>query len=405
MYSNGVLYSINKQTSETREITIPAIYKPLLEDHEPHVYTDQSESIWIYTYQNSLLLYKSNLTQQWEDICLNSCNDIQYNRVQRILDLGDGNVWILTSHMGLVIYNTLNKSLTNLLHNPLKPHTIASNNLNTIYRDKDGIIYIGNFKHGISYYSPMSQIILCNKSLEYDDILTFCKDTDPGFIYYGTDGTGLIRQSLITDAYEKIPTPANIVVDLSIDSKSRLWIGTFQKGLLCYLKGQIRQYTTSNSQLLEDNVYTIEVDKHGYVWIGTMRGYIQRLHPETGVFDTILYRPGEFFVRDMYYDNDRHLYVASKGGLIIIDTETQAYNIYSETTRFKETDMLTVYKDSRDLLWIAIRMDLASGTRRTTPSISLTRRTDLPPTSSEPLRKTTTIRCGLAPATVFHAYR
>lgn len=251
----------------------------------------------------------------------------------------------------------------------------------------------------------MSQIILCNKSLEYDDILTFCKDTDPGFIYYGTDGAGLIRQSLITDAYEKIPTPANIVVDLSIDSKSRLWIGTFQKGLLCYLKGQIRQYTTSNSQLLEDNVYTIKVDKHGYVWIGTMRGYIQRLHPETGVFDTILYRPGEFFVRDMYYDNDRHLYVASKGGLIIIDTETQAYNIYSETTRFKETDMLTVYKDSRDLLWIAIRMDLASGTRRTTPSTSLTRRTDLPPTSSEPLRKTTTIRCGLVPATVFHAYR
>ena len=38
-------------------------------------------------------------------------------------------------------------------------------------------------------------------------------------------------------------------------------------------------------------------------------------------------------------------------------------------------------------------------------SISLTRRTDLPPTSSEPLRKTTTIRCGLVPATVFHAYR
>ena len=352
MYSNGVLYSINKQTSETKEIAIPAVYRPLLENHEPNVYTDHNENIWIYTYQNSLLLCKSNLTQQWENIHLSNCKNTQYNRVQCILDLGNGNVWILTSHMGLFIYNTLNKSLANLQHNPLKSHTIASNNLNTIYQDKDGIIYIGNFKHGISYYSPMSQIILCNKSLEYDDVLTFCKDTDPEFIYYGTDGTGLIRQSLITDTYEKIPTPANIVVDLSIDSKSRLWIGTFQKGLLCYLKGQIRQYTTNNSQLLEDNVYTVEVDKHGYVWIGTMRGYIQRLNPETGVFDTILYRPGEFFMRDMYYDNDRHLYVASTGGLIIIDTETQAYNIYSETSRFKETNMLTVYKDSRDLLWI-----------------------------------------------------
>ncbi len=352
MYSNGVLYSINKQTSETKEIAIPAVYRPLLENHEPNVYTDHNENIWIYTYQNSLLLCKSNLTQQWENIHLSNCKNTQYNRVQCILDLGNGNVWILTSHMGLFIYNTLNKSLANLQHNPLKSHTIASNNMNTIYQDKDGIIYIGNFKHGISYYSPMSQIILCNKSLEYDDVLTFCKDTDPEFIYYGTDGTGLIRQSLITDTYEKIPTPANIVVDLSIDSKSRLWIGTFQKGLLCYLKGQIRQYTTNNSQLLEDNVYTVEVDKHGYVWIGTMRGYIQRLNPETGVFDTILYRPGEFFMRDMYYDNDRHLYVASTGGLIIIDTETQAYNIYSETSRFKETNMLTVYKDSRDLLWI-----------------------------------------------------
>lgn len=78
-----------------------------------------------------------------EDISLNNNTHIQYNRVQRILDLGDGNVWILTSHMGLFVYNTLTKSLTNLVHNPLKPHTIASNNLNTIYRDKDGTIYIG----------------------------------------------------------------------------------------------------------------------------------------------------------------------------------------------------------------------------------------------------------------------
>ena len=58
----------------------------------------------------------------------------------------------------------------------------------------------------------MSQIILCNKSLEYDDILTFCEDTSQEYIYYGTDGTGLIRRSLVTDSYEKIATPANIVV-------------------------------------------------------------------------------------------------------------------------------------------------------------------------------------------------
>lgn len=352
MYSDGALYSIDKQTSETKEIAIPTTFIPLLKNHEPHIYTDRNENIWLYTYQNSLLLHKNSFTRQWEEIKLNNGQDMQYNRIQRILDIGNGNVWILTSHKGLFIYNTLNKSITNLTHTPLKQHTIASNNLSTIYQDKDGIVYIGNFKHGISYYSPMSQIILCNKSPEYNDILTFCKDTDQEFIYYGTDGTGLIRQSLASDLYEKIPTPANIVVDLSIDSKDRLWIGTYQKGLLCYSKGKIKQYIVSNSHLLENNVYTVKVDKYGYIWIGTMRGYVQRLNPETEEFDTVLYRPGEFFIRDMYYDSDKYLYVASNGGLIIIDTENQTYSLFDEDNYFSEKNILTVYKDSRNLLWI-----------------------------------------------------
>lgn len=149
-------------------------------------------------------------------------------------------------------------------------------------------------------------------------------------------------------------------------------------------------------------MYTVKVDKHGYIWIGTMKGYIQRLNPETGQFDTILYRPGEFFVRDMYYDKDSTLYVATKGGLIIIDTETQAYNIYAEAGRFKENNMLTVYKDSRDASLDRTSTRTEYITRRTTPSTSLTRKTDLPPTSSEPSRKTTTTRCGLASATASH---
>ena len=33
MYSNGTLYSISKQTSEVKEIAIPTIYRPLLENH------------------------------------------------------------------------------------------------------------------------------------------------------------------------------------------------------------------------------------------------------------------------------------------------------------------------------------------------------------------------------------
>ena len=111
---------------------------------------------------------------------------------------------------------------------------------------------------------------------------------------------------------KKYQTPANIVVRfIHMTPKTDLWIGTYQKGLLCYSKGKIKQYTVSNSHLLENNVYTVKVDKYGYIWIGTMRGYVQRLNPEIRTSSTqVLYRPGEFFIRDMYYDSDKYLYVA-----------------------------------------------------------------------------------------------
>ena len=46
------------------------------------------------------------------------------------------------------------------------------------------------------------------------------------------------------------------------------------------------------------------------------------------------------------------IYVASNGGLIIIDTENQTYSLFDEDNHFSEKNILTVYKDSRNLLWI-----------------------------------------------------
>lgn len=352
MYTDASLRSIDRRDNRNETIAIPQPYKPQFENRDAFIYSDGSENLWACTLRSSLLLHLDSNTRQWESISLGNDPDIQYNRVQRVLDLGNGNVWILTTHRGLFIYNKLTKQFTNLVHDPLKPHTLASNNLNTIYQDRDGTVWIGNFKHGLSYYSPDSQIILSHRSLAYDDILDFCQDNSREHIYYGTDGKGIIRESLFDGKRERIATPANVVVYLSYDAKDRLWAGTYQKGLLCCHNGNIRQYTTANSQLLEDNVYAVETDRNGYVWIGTLKGFIQRLDPETDTFETILYRPEEFPVSDMFYDGGRHLYVATHSGLIVIDTDTQAYTIYNEAGRFKENNINTVYKDSRGLLWL-----------------------------------------------------
>lgn len=352
MYNDARLFAIDKQTSQADEVMIPAVYRRLLARGETDLYIGSKDDLWVYTYRNSLLLHKEADSDQWENIHLASVEDNRYNRVQRILDVGDGRVWILTSHMGLFIYNSSDKSLTNLRYSATNPNTIASNNLSAYTKDKYGTVWIGNFKHGVSYYSPFSQIIYSYRSPDNEDILTFCEDPESGCIYYGTDGNGLLcfqDGSLPVS----VPTPANIVVDLTLDKHHRIWMGTYQKGLLCWSKtGGLRQYTTDNSNLLDDNVYAVEADRNGYIWIGTMNGLIQRLDPATGEFQTILNRPGEYSVRDMYYDGGKQLYVATLGGLVLIDTDSQSYDLSSMSKRFHETDVQTVYESSRGTVWL-----------------------------------------------------
>lgn len=155
IYNSGKLYVTDINSSLTQEISIPFQYKRYLEKHLPRVYIDNNGGIWVYTFQNSLLLYKKNMQTAWEEIKL-PIHTEQFNRIRNIAEDSNGNIWLITSHLGGFIYQPQSGSLTNFSHEPLKSHTIASNNLSAIHIDQEGIIWIGNFKHGISYYAPQS---------------------------------------------------------------------------------------------------------------------------------------------------------------------------------------------------------------------------------------------------------
>lgn len=147
----------------------------------------------------------------WEEIKL-PIHTEQFNRIRNIAEDSNGNIWLITSHLGGFIYQPQSGSLTNFSHEPLKSHTIASNNLSAIHIDQEGIIWIGNFKHGISYYAPQSQVFLNQKLWQYNDMLSFCEDSLS--IWYGTDGGGLMRQSLNATIPEQVSTPANVIVTI-----------------------------------------------------------------------------------------------------------------------------------------------------------------------------------------------
>ncbi len=360
IYNSGKLYVTDINSSLTQEISIPFQYKRYLEKHLPRVYIDNNGGIWVYTFQNSLLLYKKNMQTAWEEIKL-PIHTEQFNRIRNIAEDSNGNIWLITSHLGGFIYQPQSGSLTNFSHEPLKSHTIASNNLSAIHIDQEGIIWIGNFKHGISYYAPQSQVFLNQKLWQYNDMLSFCEDSLS--IWYGTDGGGLMRQSLNATIPEQVSTPANVIVTIKKDSKHRLWLGSFQNGLICYDQGKVTQYTNENSELLGNDIYGIQEDKNGDILIGMLDGCIQKLDVKKQKFYTILDMQNQLNIRELLYTNNDTLYAATSLGLMAVNTESGKHRFIRHNAQnsqpLKRQNLNTIYKDSRNILWMGGSTGLA----------------------------------------------
>ncbi len=353
IYDSGKLFFTNINSSLTQEIHIPAQYNKYLEKHLPRVYIDNNGGIWIYTFQNSLLLYKKNRQADWEEIKL-PIHTEQFNRIRTIDEDKNGNIWLITSHLGAFIYQPQSRTLTNLSHDPLQSHTLASNNLSAIHIDREGIVWIGNFKRGLSYYVPQSQVFTNQRLWQYSDMISFCEDSLS--IWYGTDGGGLMRQTLDSPLPERIPTPANVIVNIKKDYKGRLWLGTFQNGLICYDHGKITQYTNENSGLLGNDIYGIQPDKEGNIWIGTLEGCIQTLDVKTQQFRTIFNMQGKINIRDLQFADEDHLYVATSAGLMIANIKNNQCRFISHnrknTQELKRQTLYAIYKDHRNILWL-----------------------------------------------------
>lgn len=353
IYNSGKLYFTDINSSLTQEIPIPSQYRKFLEKHIPSVFIDRNDGIWIYTFQNSLLLYKKNMQAEWEEIKL-PVHTEQFNRIRHIAEDTKGNIWLITSHLGGFIYQPQSGTLTHLSHNPLKSHTLASNNLSAIHVDQEGIVWIGNFKQGISYYVPQSQVFLSQTLWQYKDMLSFCEDSLS--IWYGTDCGGLMRRSIDSQELERVPTPANVIVTIKKDSKNRLWLGSFQNGLICYDRGRITQYNSENSGLLENDIYGIQEDKYGNIWVATLGGCIQKLDMKSRKFLTVFNKLGLMNIRELLYTGDDMLYAATSLGLMTVDINSHqcrfVYNNSNKKQVLKKLNLYTVYKDSRNILWM-----------------------------------------------------
>ena len=113
----------------------------------------------------------------------------------------------------------------------------------------------------------------------------------------------------------------NQITSLFIDSQQRLWIGMTYTGLQVYdprldLFTSFRHDPHDPQSLSHDNVWAIEEDRWGSIWVGTESG-LNRLDEATGNFTRYGKEQGlsHEFVYSLAKDQQEHLWIGTETGL------------------------------------------------------------------------------------------
>ena len=259
----------------------PIDHNSLSEKMIAGIYEDNEGLLWVGTVHSgvNIINRKSGEISKFEYI--NNPNALMENNIRDIVGIND-EIWIATE-VGLIRYNKSTKESTRFLNNGSN-NCLVSNDVRTLYIDKEGILWIGTREGLCTFdrnekFKSYSDILLRNGIS--DGMISDIIEDKEGIIWIasGLDG-GLSSLNKITgkiknyknDKYDDNSISFDSVKSIAIDSKNNLWIGTHY-GLNKFDRETEKFYRYTESEGLSNNfIYGILIDEEDNLWISTNYG-------------------------------------------------------------------------------------------------------------------------------------
>ena len=244
-----------------------------------------------------------------------------------------GNLWVATQGSGLFkITRKWNASgqqefmFKNLRHDPANPTSISSNIIHRIHLDSilPNKLWIQKAR-GISYLDIRSeefnQFDSSLEHLNYSLVNSFKVHSDSSLLVtvneLGVEKINLFTKESgrVSSKYEELRL--NMLTDLLIDKKNKLWVSMFGGGLaiLPDLEKDIFQYVRHSpireNSLSNDNANSIFEDRDGNIWIGTSGGGCNYYNPNQFTFPLLRNNPAD--AKTICSDHIRAIFEDSQG--------------------------------------------------------------------------------------------
>ena len=306
----------------------------------------------------------------------------------------DGNLWIGTNR-GLNKLNSKTNEIERFTSkNNNAPHSNSA--ILSLYTDSKGVVWVGTFNGLYKYNKDSHSFLNFNENnLINEQINTIIGKDD--FIYLGTASQGVIRFNTQTQEAKKIIEKEDFknVRSLYIDTKNKLWIGTYNNGVVVlnnsneaiayystsnglssnYIrsinespdgemligsfnglnvltpqKQRITQYKTEgklNGSLNHNSIYSIFIDNNQTLWIGTYAGGINYYNPYGNKFqfnDLIYENKKAVGIKGPIIEHKNSIYIATEGsGLVEMNksmNNSSSFDLFTISNQFFSHNIL-----------------------------------------------------------------
>lgn len=289
-----------------------------------------------------------------------------------------GNIWIATDHGGINILNKQTGGITVLRNDPMNPNSISQNSCISLFCDNTGIVWVGTYKNGVSFYHPgmfkfnkTPLFFFHHPELETKDCNVLFQDK-AGDLWIGTNGNGLLQWNKKAGNFriyrhqKENPNSisSDIVISMTQDLSGDLWFGTYMGGLNQLKNGKFIHYqpdANNPNSLSNKSIYGLRVDRSNNLWIGTLGGGVDKLDPTRKVFQRhdIGNMPGlsDNTILSMWSGDRSLVYLSTTKGVDVLNARNNTIrSAFGDTIQRNKLSEQVVYNtilDRRNLLWIA----------------------------------------------------
>lgn len=317
------------------------------------IYQDNQKRYWVGTLGGGIYLMQipplasnnksyQNWLPQFHNYSANDnqSNSVVSNSIHEIVQDSHGNLWVGTKEglnyvrfqdlpdINQYSYPTAKKpiiSFSNFRYNPLDPKSLSSDNVQSIYEDSQGIIWIGT-ESGISKYNW---------------------------------ATNQFDQRNLLKHFTHILNSENIYVD----KKGTTWIAGGKKGLLKYnfKTDKIETFNNSGNTLLSNVVNSIYCPDDIHLYVGNDLGVsIFNMHTLTSThFPTPQWLRDQFKnlnILKMFKDSENRIWIGTGHGLFLINEDGKYQSLMhdpNDLSSMSYNSITDIFEDSNGSVWVS----------------------------------------------------